>query len=159
MRPGGPEHLIAMTIPMPTSSDAAALVPAVRVEGFRAAYAGRTVLQDLTFDVAACEVFVIAGGCGGGKSTVLKHMIGQYRPADGRILIEEDDLAAASGAARQRLLRKFAVAFQGGALFGDMTVLQNVRLAMEEFTDHQRPPRLLEDRRRQARVGSRPLLA
>jgi phospholipid/cholesterol/gamma-HCH transport system ATP-binding protein len=120
-----------MTARTPPSSVAA---PAIRVERFRAAYAGRTVLQDLTFDVAAGEVFVIAGGSGSGKSTVLKHVIGQYRPAGGRILIEGDDLAAASGAARQRILRKFGVAFQGGALFGDMTVLQNVRLAMAEFT-------------------------
>lgn len=109
--------------------------PIIRVEKFRAAYAGKTVMENLTFDIMAGEVFVIAGGSGCGKSTLLKHMIGLYTPAGGRILIDGDDLAAASGAARQKILRKFGVAFQGGALFGNMTVLQNIRLPMEEYTD------------------------
>jgi len=61
-------------------------------------------------------------------------MIGLYTPAGGRILIDGDDLTLADGDERQRILRKFGVAFQGGALFGNMTVLQNVRLPMEEFT-------------------------
>lgn len=109
--------------------------PIIRVEDFRAAYGGKTVMQNLTFDIMSGEVFVIAGGSGCGKSTLLKHMIGLYTPAGGRILIDGEDLAAASGAARRTILRKFGVAFQGGALFGNMTVLQNIRLPMEEFTD------------------------
>ena len=107
----------------------------IQVERFRAAYGGKTVLQDVSFDVKRGEVLVLAGGSGCGKSTVLKHMIGLYQPAGGRILIDGEDIAAASGEKRQRILRKFGVAFQGGALFGNMTVLQNVRLPMEEFTD------------------------
>jgi phospholipid/cholesterol/gamma-HCH transport system ATP-binding protein len=109
--------------------------PAVSLRGFRAAYGGRTVVQDLTFDVMAGEVFVIGGGSGCGKSTVLKHMIGLYAPASGQILIDGDDLTAATGPERQRILRKIGVAFQGGALFGNMTVLQNICLPLREFTD------------------------
>jgi phospholipid/cholesterol/gamma-HCH transport system ATP-binding protein len=109
--------------------------PIIHVENFRAAYGGKTVMQNLNFDIMAGEVFVIGGGSGCGKSTLLKHMIGLYTPAGGKILIDGDDLAASSGNARRTILRKFGVAFQGGALFGNMTVLQNVRLAMEEFTD------------------------
>jgi phospholipid/cholesterol/gamma-HCH transport system ATP-binding protein len=107
----------------------------IRVKQFRAAYGGRTVLQDVTFDVMRGEVFILAGGSGCGKSTVLKHMIGLYQPAGGYILIDGDDIAASSGAARQKILRKFGVAFQGGALFGNMTVLENVRLPLEEYTE------------------------
>jgi phospholipid/cholesterol/gamma-HCH transport system ATP-binding protein len=109
--------------------------PIIRVEQFSAAYDGRTVLHDLTFDVSAGEVFVIAGGSGCGKSTVLRHMIGLERPAAGRVLIDGDDIHAASRRDRRRILRKLGVAFQNGALFGNMTVLENVRLPMEEFTD------------------------
>ena len=107
----------------------------IEVRGFRAAYAGKTVMENVNFDVNRGDVFVIAGGSGCGKSTMLKHMIGLYRPAAGTILIDGENLADASGDVRRAILRKFGVAFQGGALFGNMTVLQNVRLPMEEYTD------------------------
>jgi len=107
----------------------------IQVEQFSAAYDGRVVLKDLNFEVRAGEVFVIAGGSGCGKSTVLRHVIGIERPAAGRILIDGEDIHAATRRERRRILRKFGVAFQNGALFGNMTVLENVRLPMEEFTD------------------------
>jgi phospholipid/cholesterol/gamma-HCH transport system ATP-binding protein len=113
----------------------AGAAPIIQVRGFRAAYGDKTVMQDVTFEVFAGEVLVIAGGSGCGKSTLLKHMIGLSRPADGQILIDGADLFTAGPQQREQMLRKFGVAFQGGALFGNMTVLQNVRLPMEEFTD------------------------
>jgi phospholipid/cholesterol/gamma-HCH transport system ATP-binding protein len=109
--------------------------PIIEVEGFRAAYGGRTVLENLTFHVRRGEIFIIGGGSGCGKSTVLKHMIGLYEPAAGRMLIDGQDIHASSGEAREAILRKFGVAYQSGALFGNMTVLQNVRLPIEEYTD------------------------
>jgi phospholipid/cholesterol/gamma-HCH transport system ATP-binding protein len=109
--------------------------PIIEVRGFRAAYAGKTVMENVSFDVNRGDVFVIAGGSGCGKSTMLKHMIGLYRPAAGTILIDGADLAGASGEPRRAILRKFGVAFQGGALFGNMSVLENVRLPMEEYSD------------------------
>ena len=107
----------------------------IRVENFSAGYEGRLVLENLNFEVRTGEVFVIAGGSGCGKSTVLRHMIGLQPPAAGRILIDDEDIHAAGRRERKRILRKFGVAFQSGALFGNMTVLENVRLPMEEFTD------------------------
>jgi phospholipid/cholesterol/gamma-HCH transport system ATP-binding protein len=106
----------------------------IRVENVTAAYDGKTVLKDVTFDVRRGEVLVIAGGSGSGKSTLLKHMIGLYQPAGGRILIEGGDLATAQPHERERLLRLFGVSFQGGALFGSMTVLDNIRLPLKEYT-------------------------
>jgi phospholipid/cholesterol/gamma-HCH transport system ATP-binding protein len=120
---------------MRQATDNIAQVPAVKVEGFAAAYGAQTVLHDVSFDVRHGEVLFIGGGSGCGKSTLLKHMIGLYRPAKGRILINGGDLAASTGQQRQQLLRTFGVSFQGGALFGSMTVLQNVRLPLEEFTN------------------------
>jgi phospholipid/cholesterol/gamma-HCH transport system ATP-binding protein len=107
----------------------------IRVEDFRAAYGGLTVLKDVNFDVHRGEVLVIAGGSGCGKSTMLFHMIGLYRPAGGRILIDGEDIHATRGRELNLIRRKFGVAYQSGALFGSLTVLENVRLPMEEFTD------------------------
>ena len=107
----------------------------IQVHDFTAAYDGQVVLDGLNFEVYAGEVFAILGGSGSGKSTLLKHMIGLYKPKAGTILIEGDDIAAVEGEARLRILRKFGVMFQSGALFGSMTLLENVALALEEFTD------------------------
>lgn len=107
----------------------------IKVRGFRAAYGGKTVMENLTYDIKRGEIFIIGGGSGCGKSTMLKHMIGLYRPAAGTILIDNENLDQAKGEERRRILRKFGVAFQGGALFGNMTVLENIRLPMQEYTD------------------------
>jgi phospholipid/cholesterol/gamma-HCH transport system ATP-binding protein len=109
--------------------------PIIRVENFTAAYDGQVVLANLNFEVYAGEVFAILGGSGCGKSTLLKHMIGLYKPATGRILIEGEDIAALTGAAKLKLLKKFGVMYQSGALFGSMTLLENIALPLEEFTD------------------------
>ena len=109
--------------------------PIIRVENLSAGYDGTVILDDLTFDVKPGEVFVILGGSGCGKSTLLKHMIGLYPPARGKILIEGRDLAAAEGRERLGILRRIGVMYQMGALFGSMTLLQNVRLPLEEYTD------------------------
>ena len=109
--------------------------PIIRVENFTAAYDGTVVIDDISFEVNPGEVFVILGGSGSGKSTLLKHMIGLYKPASGKILIEGDDIASAEGDLRLKILRKIGVMYQSGALFGSMTLMQNIRLAMEEFTD------------------------
>jgi len=106
----------------------------VQVEHFRAAYGEKVVLDDVSFEVAAGEVVVLAGGSGCGKSTLLKHMIGLYRPASGRILIQGEDISEVAGEARRALLRSFGVMYQSGALFGSMTLIENVRLPLEEFT-------------------------
>src|ERR1044072_6612268 len=109
--------------------------PIIQVQDFTAAYGGDGVLEKLNFEIYAGEVFAILGGSGSGKSTLLKHMIGLYKPAGGRILIDGEDIAAVSGEERLKILRKFGVLYQSGALFGSMTLLENVSLPLEEFTD------------------------
>jgi phospholipid/cholesterol/gamma-HCH transport system ATP-binding protein len=79
-------------------------------------------------------VFVILGGSGCGKSTLLKNLIGFYAPLEGEVWIGEGNLVAATENERLILLRKFGVMYQSGALFGSMTVLENVRLPLNEFT-------------------------
>jgi phospholipid/cholesterol/gamma-HCH transport system ATP-binding protein len=107
----------------------------IQVENFTAAYDEQVVLEGVNFQVYAGEVFAILGGSGCGKSTLLKHMIGLYKPAAGRILIDGEDITAAQGEAYRQILKKFGVMYQSGALFGSMTLLENVALPLEEFTE------------------------
>ena len=107
----------------------------IRVENLTAAYEGDTILEGVTFEVRAGEVFGILGGSGSGKSTLLKHMIGLYQPVAGRIFIEGKDVTNAAGPERFSLLRRFGVTYQSGALFGSMTLLENIALPLQEFTD------------------------
>jgi len=107
----------------------------IRVASLTASYETEVVLDDLSFEVRRGEVFVILGGSGCGKSTLLKHMIGLYRPRSGQVHIDGDDIVTATGEARERVLRKIGVMYQNGALFGSMTLLENVRLPLEIFTD------------------------
>lgn len=107
----------------------------IRVEHLTAAYEGDVIIDNVSFEVNRGEVFVMLGSSGCGKTTLLKHMNGLYSPASGRVLIDGDDIATAQGDERLRILRKIGVMYQRGALFGSMTLIENVRLPMEEFTD------------------------
>jgi phospholipid/cholesterol/gamma-HCH transport system ATP-binding protein len=109
--------------------------PIIAVRHFTAAYDGDVLLEDLSFDVYPGEVFVILGGSGSGKSTLLKHMIGLYQPVRGSILIEGKDIVTAEGQQRLDILTRIGVMYQQGALFGSMTLLENVRLPLEEYTE------------------------
>jgi phospholipid/cholesterol/gamma-HCH transport system ATP-binding protein len=108
--------------------------PLLQVESLTAGYDGKVLLRDVAFDVRRGEVFVILGGSGSGKSTLLKHMIGLHPPLRGRVLFEGRDLVAAQGDERLAILRRFGVMYQQGALFGSMTLLENVRLPLEAHT-------------------------
>lgn len=121
--------------PNPAPASASPRGPIIRVEDFHAAYSGKTILEHVTFNIAPGEIVVLGGGSGCGKSTMLKHMIGLYKPAGGRILIDGVDVATAAGEERRTLLRTFGVMYQSGALFGSMSLLENIRLPLEEFTD------------------------
>ena len=125
----------------------------IRVEDLTAGYEDRMILEHVSFDVRRGEVFVILGGSGCGKSTLLKQMIGLYAPVAGRVLIEGDDIVSADGEAREAILRKFGVMYQSGALFGSMTLQENVALPLEEFTSLDRGQIELISRMKLSLVG------
>jgi len=106
----------------------------IQVRGLKTGYGEKIILQDVNFQVRRGEVFVILGGSGSGKSTLLKNLIGLYAPLAGEVWIEGSNLVAARDDERLLVLRKFGVMYQSGALFGSMTVLDNVRLPLDEFT-------------------------
>ncbi len=114
----------------------------IRVENLTAGYGGEAIIEDVSFEVARGEVFVIAGVSGVGKSTLLKNMIGLHRPMSGKVFIGGEDMVSAEGEDRLRILSRIGVTYQMDALFGSMSLLENVRLALEEFTDL--PPEALD---------------
>lgn len=105
--------------------------PIVEVEHVDAGYPGVTVLRDVSFSVNRGEVFVLLGGSGCGKSTIMKHLIGLNPAVAGTIRVDGLEMNRAN---RPAILRKIGVMYQSGALFGSMTVLENVMLPLEEFT-------------------------
>src|ERR1700675_1349802 len=109
--------------------------PIIRVENLFAGYDDVAILENINFEVKRGEVFGILGGSGGGKSTLLKHMIGLLEPISGHVYIDGDDIVTADEATQARILRRFGVTYQSGALFGSLTLLENVRLPLEEYTE------------------------
>lgn len=106
----------------------------ISVRNLKVGYGDTVILQNINFEVRSGEVFVILGGSGSGKSTLLKNLIGLNTPLEGEVWIEGINLTTAEGEERRDLLKKFGVAYQSGALFGSMTVLENVRLPLDELT-------------------------
>jgi phospholipid/cholesterol/gamma-HCH transport system ATP-binding protein len=125
----------------------------ISVKKLKIGYDGAIVLRDISFDVRRGEVFVILGGSGCGKSTLLKHMIGLYEPLEGEIWIEDINVAAAEGEERLNAFRRIGVMYQSGALFGSMTVLENVRLPLDVFTELPMEAKELIARAKLALVG------
>ena len=106
----------------------------IDVEGLSAGYNRLAVLENVSFEVYRGEIFVILGGSGCGKSTLLKHMIGLYHPLTGDVLIRGRSIVKATERQRIELMKSFGVTYQGGALFGSLTLLENVLLPLEEHT-------------------------
>jgi len=106
----------------------------VEVKNLDAGYGDKAILRHISFSVHRGEVLAILGISGCGKSTLLKHMIGLHPPLAGQVLICGEEMATASGSERLRMLRHFGVTYQSGALFGTLSLLDNVRLPIEEFT-------------------------
>jgi phospholipid/cholesterol/gamma-HCH transport system ATP-binding protein len=109
--------------------------PIIQVKDLVARYGEETILEGVSFEVYEGEIFVILGGSGCGKSTLLKHLIGLIRPYRGQVLIDGEDITHADSQGYHRLLRKVGILYQGGALFGSMTLAENVALPIMEYTD------------------------
>jgi phospholipid/cholesterol/gamma-HCH transport system ATP-binding protein len=95
---------------------------------------GKTVLDEVSFEVPKGETFVIVGLSGAGKSVTLKHLVQLLIPDSGEIRIGDDIINQAHGAELERMRRRFGVLFQGAALLQWLTVFENVALPLRELT-------------------------
>lgn len=107
----------------------------IQVKDLVARYGEDIILDRMSFDVYEREIFVVLGKIGSGKSTLLKHLIGLMKPPSGRIIIDGDDICHCDEAIFQEILRKFGVLYQSAALFGSITIAENVALPIKEYTD------------------------
>jgi phospholipid/cholesterol/gamma-HCH transport system ATP-binding protein len=108
--------------------------PVISLRNLRVSYGAREILHGISFDVLPGETLVILGGSGSGKSTLLRTLVGLEKPSAGEIFIKGQDLAKASAAELDEIRRNIGMSFQGGALFGSMTVGENVALPLREHT-------------------------
>jgi phospholipid/cholesterol/gamma-HCH transport system ATP-binding protein len=108
--------------------------PVISLRDLRVSYGEREILHGINFDVVRGETLVILGGSGSGKSTLLRTLVGLEKPSAGEIWIKGQDLAKTSAAEMDEIRRKIGMSFQGGALFGSMTVGENVALPLREHT-------------------------
>jgi phospholipid/cholesterol/gamma-HCH transport system ATP-binding protein len=109
--------------------------PKIEIRDLTMAFGSFVVMRDINVHIQPAEVFVIMGGSGCGKSTMLRHMIGLKAPAQGEIFYDGEPFWSASEERRREKLRAFGVLFQGGALWSSMTLAENVALPLGEYTD------------------------
>ena len=114
----------ARPLPQPSTE------PVIRVKDLSIGWGDTVIQKDLSFDVNRGEVLAVLGGSGSGKSTLLRFMIGLEQPLEGTVeyVGHEGPIDLDEG------LPPFGVMFQAGALFGSLTVVENVALPLEEHT-------------------------
>src|ERR1700682_5167956 len=109
------------------------------VQNLTMAYGSFILMRDLNFVVQRGDIFIIMGGSGCGKSTLLRHLIGLKDPATGEIVYGDVNFTRAEPEQRERLLRRFGILYQSGALWSSMTLAENIGLPLGEFTDLTQP--------------------
>ena len=107
----------------------------ITVRNLDMAYGSFVIQHDLNFSIRRGDIFIIMGGSGSGKSTLLKVLVGLKAPARGEVLFGKQDLWKADPDEQERLVRRFGILYQSGALWSSMTLAENVALPLGEFTD------------------------
>lgn len=106
---------------------------ALTVHNLTLAYGDTVVMRDLDFEIKSGEIFLVIGGSGCGKSTLLKHLIGIEPITHGKVLYGKEDITAVLTA--ERIAQKLGVLYQSGALWGDLTIAENVALPLSYHTN------------------------
>ncbi|HLF18677.1 MAG TPA: ABC transporter ATP-binding protein [Candidatus Omnitrophota bacterium] len=108
---------------------------AISAQNISQAFEGRKVLDNVSLDIYKGETFVIMGGSGSGKSTMLRIMTGAIKPSLGKILFDDKDLKVLDDLQEEQLKRRFGMSFQSAALLDFLTVEENVSLPLKEHTN------------------------
>ncbi|HYA03579.1 MAG TPA: ABC transporter ATP-binding protein [Syntrophobacteria bacterium] len=108
--------------------------PAIRVVDVHKTLGGKVVLGGINLDIERGKTTVIIGRSGGGKSVLLKHVIGLMKPDSGHVLVDGIEITRLTDRELNEVRKKFGMLFQGGALFDSMTVGENVAFPLIEHT-------------------------
>src|SRR5216110_2533341 len=130
-------------MPIKDQSSATSNGAMIAVRDLRKAIGEQEILRGVELDVAVGETLVIIGRSGGGKSVLLKHLIGLMQPDAGEIWIEGENIIGLTERKLARIRRKVGILFQGGALFDSMTVEENIAFPLEE-ADERDPEKIAE---------------
>ena len=106
----------------------------ITVTDLTMAYGDFVVMRDLNFSINRGDIFIIMGGSGCGKSTLMRHMIGLKAPAKGQVFYGDVSFWTAGPTEKERLMRRFGILYQSGALWSSMTLSENVALPLEQYT-------------------------
>ena len=123
------EDVVTVSSPDMTQSDAH-----ITVRDLTLAYGSFVIQHDLNFTVRRGEIFIVMGGSGCGKSTVMRSLTGLLAPTRGQVLYEGRSFWETELEDRERMMRRFGVCYQGGALWSSMTLAENVGLPLGEYT-------------------------
>jgi len=105
------------------------------VQDLTMAYGDFIIQRDLNFSIPRGKIFIVMGGSGCGKTTLLHHMIGLKQPARGRVLYDGTSYWESPPKVQQRIKRSFGMSFQSGALWSSLTLAENVALPLGEYTE------------------------
>jgi phospholipid/cholesterol/gamma-HCH transport system ATP-binding protein len=108
----------------------------IEIIGIEKSFNGQKVLQGVNLTIADREVMAIIGESGGGKTVLLRHLIGLMKPDKGSILVDGEDISKMSKGELDRVRDRFGIVFQGSALFDSMTVFENIVFPLREKTDY-----------------------
>jgi phospholipid/cholesterol/gamma-HCH transport system ATP-binding protein len=106
----------------------------IRIQQLHKRFGSQPVLRGIDLDIATGEIMVIIGRSGGGKSVLLKHLIGLLRPDAGTVAVDGTEITRLRGSELDRVRERYGVVFQGGALFDSMSVADNVAFPLREKT-------------------------
>ena len=117
--------------------------PIIQVQDLTIAYGDFVLLKDISFSVNKGDIFIIMGGSGCGKSSLLRVLTGLTPAAGGKIDINGVDFVRATPDQRSRLMQKCGILYQSGALFSSMTLAENIALPLQQYTTYS--PQLIKE--------------
>lgn len=108
----------------------------IKVENLTIAYGDFVLMKEISFEVNKGDIFIIMGGSGGGKSSLLRVLTGLVPPATGDIWIDGIDFAKATTDERDEIMKRCGILYQSGALFSSMTLAENIALPLQQYTNY-----------------------
>jgi phospholipid/cholesterol/gamma-HCH transport system ATP-binding protein len=117
------------------SANQAIKEPHIIVNDLTMAYGSFVVQRDLTFTVNREDIFIIMGGSGCGKSSLMRNMVGLKSPAKGQVFYEDVNFWETEAEQRDQIMKNIGILYQSGALWSSMTLAENIALPLGEYTD------------------------